>query len=49
MIMSHPKLGQNQNIKIAYESFENMTKLKCLGMTLSNKNVIHNEIKSILN
>jgi hypothetical protein len=37
MIMSHhPNSGQNQNIRIANESFENVTKVKHLGMTLIN-------------
>jgi hypothetical protein len=30
----HPNSGQNQNIRIANESFENVTKFKYLGMTL---------------
>jgi hypothetical protein len=34
MIMSHHlSSGQNQNIRIANESFENVAKFKCLGMT----------------
>jgi hypothetical protein len=41
--------GQNQNIRIANESFENMTKLKYLGMTLKNQNDIQDEIKITLN
>jgi hypothetical protein len=50
MIMSrHPKSGQNQNIRIANESFENVTKFKYLGTTLTNQNDIHDEIKSRLN
>jgi hypothetical protein len=44
----HPKSGQNQNIRTANESFENMAKLKYLGTTLTNHNDSHNEIKSIL-
>jgi hypothetical protein len=34
MIMSrHPNLGQNQNIRIATESFDMVAKFKYLGMT----------------
>jgi hypothetical protein len=50
MIMSrHPNSGQNQNIRIANESFENVAKFKCLGTTLTNQDDIHDEIKSSLN
>jgi hypothetical protein len=35
MISRHPKSGQNQNIRTANESFENVT-FKYLGMTLTN-------------
>jgi hypothetical protein len=50
MIMSrHTNSGQNQNIRIANESFENVAKFKYLGMTLTDQNDIYDEIKSRLN
>jgi sorting nexin-29 len=50
MILSHHlNSGQNQNVRIANESFEKVAKFKYLGMTLTNKNDSHDEIKSRLN
>jgi hypothetical protein len=50
MIMSHhPNSGQNQNIRITNDSFEKVAKFKYLGMTLTNQNDVHDEIKSRLN
>jgi hypothetical protein len=50
MIMSrHPNSGQNNNIWIANESFENVEKFKYLGRPLTNQNDIHDEIRSRLN
>jgi hypothetical protein len=50
MIMSHHlNSGQNQYIRIANESFENVGKFKHLWMTLKNRNDNHDEIKSRLN
>jgi hypothetical protein len=45
----HPNSGQNQNIRIANESFVNVAKFKYLGTKLPDKNVIHDEVKSRLN
>jgi hypothetical protein len=50
MIMSrHLNSGQNQNIRLSNESFENMATFKYLGTTLTNQNDIRDEIKSRLN
>jgi hypothetical protein len=50
MIMSrHPNSGENQNIRIANESFDKVAKFKYLGTTLTNQNDIHDEVKSRLN
>jgi hypothetical protein len=45
----HPNSGQNQNIRIANESFEIVAKFKYFGTTLTNQNDIRDEIKSRLN
>jgi hypothetical protein len=45
----HPNSVQNQNIRIANESFEKLAEVKYLGTTLTNQNDIHDEIKNRLN
>jgi hypothetical protein len=46
MISCHPNSGQNQNIRIANESFEKVAKFKYFGTTLTSQNDLHDEIKS---
>jgi hypothetical protein len=45
----HSNSGENQNIRIANESFENVAKFKYLETTLTNQNDIQDEITSRLN
>jgi hypothetical protein len=50
MIMSlHLNSGQNQNTRIANESFENVATFRYLQTTLTNQNGIHDEIENRLN
>jgi hypothetical protein len=49
MMSRHPNSGQNQNIRTANESFENVAKFKYMGTTLTTQKDIHDEIKTRLN
>jgi hypothetical protein len=50
MILSrHQNAGQIHELPTADKSYEYVTKLKFLGTTATNKNRIHEEIKSRLN
>jgi hypothetical protein len=49
MVMSrNQNAGQNHNINIDTKSFERVEEFKYLGTTLTNRNSIHEEIKSRL-
>jgi hypothetical protein len=48
-VSCHLTTGQNQCIKVANKSFENVAKFIYLEVTLTNQNCIHEEIKSRLN
>jgi hypothetical protein len=49
LLYRNQNAGQNHNIKIANRSFENVNRLKYLGMTVTNLNLIQEEIKRRLN
>jgi hypothetical protein len=45
LLSHHQNAGQNRDIKIANRSFENVSQFRYLGMTLTNQNLIQEEIK----
>jgi hypothetical protein len=45
----HHSVGQNQDIKIANKSYENVSQFRYLGMTVTNQNLIREESKRRLN
>jgi hypothetical protein len=49
LLSRHQNVGQNREIKIANRSFENMSQLKYLGTTVTNQNLIEEEIKRRMN
>jgi hypothetical protein len=49
LLSRHQNVGQNRDMKIANRSFENMSQFKYLGMTVTNQNLIQEEIKRRLN
>jgi hypothetical protein len=49
LLSRHQNVGQNRDIKIANRSFENESQLQYLGMTVTNQNLIQEEIKRRLN
>jgi hypothetical protein len=49
LLSCHQNVGQNGDIKIANRSFEDMSQFKYLGTTVTNQNLIQDEIKSRLN
>jgi hypothetical protein len=49
LLSHHQKAGQKDDIKIANRSFENVAQFKYFGMTVTNQNLIHKEIKRRLN
>jgi hypothetical protein len=49
LLSRHQNAGQNRDIKIARRSYKNMSQLKYLGTTVTNQNLIQDEIKRRLN
>jgi hypothetical protein len=48
LLSRHQNIGQNWDIKIANRSFENVSQFKYLGTTVTNQNLIQEEIKKRL-
>jgi hypothetical protein len=49
LLSRHQNAGQNLDIEIANRSFENVSQFKYLGTTVTNQNLIQEEIKRRLN
>jgi ribosomal protein S2 len=49
LLSRHLNTGQNQDVKIASRSFENVSQFRYFGGTVTNQNLIQEEIKRILN
>jgi hypothetical protein len=49
LLPRHQNAGQNYDLKAANRSFENVAQLKYLGTTVTDKNLIQEEIKRRLN
>jgi hypothetical protein len=49
LLSRHQNVGQNRDIKIANRSVENVSQFKYLGTTVTNQNLIQEEIKRRLN
>jgi ribosomal protein S2 len=45
LLSRHKNAGKNYDIKIANRCFENVTRFRYLGTTVTNQNLIQDEIK----
>jgi hypothetical protein len=49
LLSRHQNVGQNRDIKLGNRSFENVLQFKYLGTTVTNDNLVQEEIKRRLN
>jgi hypothetical protein len=49
LLSCHQNIGRNRDLKLANRSFGNVSQFKYLGMTVTNQNLIQEEIKRRLN
>jgi hypothetical protein len=49
LLSRHQNAGPHHGVKLAKMSIENVAQLKCLGTTVTNQNLILEEIKRELN
>jgi hypothetical protein len=49
LLFLHQNVGQNRDIKITNRSFENVSQFKYLGTTVTNQDLVQEEIKRRLN
>jgi hypothetical protein len=49
LLSRHQNVGQLRDVKIVNRSFENVSHFKCLGTTVTNQNLVQEEIKQRLN
>jgi hypothetical protein len=49
LLSRHQNVGENRDIKIANRSFENVSHFKYLGTTVTNQNLIQEDLKRRLN
>jgi hypothetical protein len=49
LLSHHQNAGENHDIEIANRCFENVAQFRCLGTTVTNQNLIQEEVKRRLN
>jgi hypothetical protein len=47
LLSRHQNAGQNYDMKITNKSFENLAQFKYLGTTITNQNIVREEIKRL--